>query len=82
MSHISVINEAVNATWVSNHYNGILRTAGDPEDLTTEALVNLETEDLQVIETNGTEPDIEITTISFVGDESPTPNSTAGQFKV
>ena len=82
MSHISVMNEEISTTWVDNHYIGILRTLGDPDDMLTEAELTIETEDSLTLENNGTESDIEITTISFVGDESATPNATVGEFKV
>ena len=81
MSHISVISSEVDSAWVTDHYNGLLTTVVfNTDDLLAEDSTNITTEDSVTLELNIAPTDIEITSISFVGDESESSNSTAGQF--
>ena len=80
MSHVSLMNVEVDSTWITNHYNGLLNTDDDSDTLLDELGVTLLTEDSLDIELSGADVGTEITTISFVGDERVTPNSTSGEF--
>ena len=70
-------------THINENYNFLLRTQVEQLGvvLLTELDANLETEDSLTI--NGEAEDLtpEITTISFVSDEQPTPNAVCGIFK-
>jgi len=80
MSHVSLMNIEVDSTWITNHYNGLLNTDDDNDTLLDELGATLLTEDDLDIELPGADVGTEITTISFVGDERVTPNSTSGEF--
>ena len=80
MSHVSFMNVEVDSTWITNHYNGLLNTDDDDDTLLDELGATLLTEDDLDIELPGADVGTEITTISFVGDERVTPNSTSGEF--
>ena len=81
MSHISVISDEVDSSWVTDHYNGLLTTVRlNTDNMLDEDDVILLTEDSVSLELNITPTDIEITSIGFVADESESSNSTAGQF--
>ena len=80
MSHVSLMNIEVDSTWITNHYNGLLNTDDDDDTLLDELGATLLTEDDLDIELSGVDVGTEITTISFVGDERVTPNSTSGEF--
>jgi len=82
MSHLSVISKEVDSAWVTDHYNGLLKTVFiDALSLETEDSVTMTTEDAVTLQTNEPQQDIEITTISFVGNDTQSSNSTAGQFQ-
>jgi len=74
------MNVEVDSTWITNHYNGLLNTDDDDDTLLDELGATLLTEDDLDIELPGADVGTEITTISFVGDERVTPNSTSGEF--
>ena len=81
MSHVSVISKEVDSAWVTDHYNGLLKTVFvDALSLETEDAVTMTTEDAITLQTNEPQQDIEITTISFVANDTQSSNSTAGQF--
>ena len=81
MSHVSVISKEVDSAWVTDHYNGLLKTVFvDVLSLETEDSVTMTTEDAITLQTNEPQQDIEITTISFVANDTQSSNSTAGQF--
>ena len=80
MSHVSLMNVEVDSTWITNHYNGLLNTDDDNDTLLDELGATLLTEDDLDIELSGVDVGTEITTISFVGDERVTSNSTSGEF--
>jgi len=81
MSHVSVISKEVDSAWVTDHYNGLLKTVFvDVLSLETEDDVTMTTEDAITLQTNEPQQDIEITTISFVANDTQSSNSTAGQF--
>ena len=80
MSHISLMNVEVDSTWITNHYNGLLNTDDDDDTLLDELGAVLLTEKSLNLELDGIDVGTEITTISFVGDERVTPNSTSGEF--
>jgi len=81
MSHLSVISKEVDSAWVTDHYNGLLKTVFiDALSLETEDSVVMTTEDAITLQTNEPQQDIEITTISFVANDTQNSNSTAGQF--
>ena len=81
MSHVSVISKEVDSAWVTDHYNGLLKTVfTDVLSLETEDAVTMTTEDAITLQTNEPQQDIEITTISFVANDTQSSNSTAGQF--
>ena len=84
ISHFSILSNESTSTHITENYNFLLRTNIEQPGvvLLTEADANLETEDSLTI--NGEDlvnltP--EITTISFVADELPTPNAVSGVFK-
>jgi len=74
------MNVEVDSTWITNHYNGLLNTDDDNDTLLDELGATLLTEDDLDIELSGVDVGTEITTISFVGDERVTSNSTSGEF--
>jgi hypothetical protein len=82
MSSISVINKEITSSWVNDHYYGMLKTRGDTDNMLSENLLTMETESNVVIGLDGSEDNLEITTISFVGNEEATPNASIGEFKV
>lgn len=83
ISHFSMLSNESSATNITENYNFLLRTKVPQSGivLLTELDVSLETEDSLTI--NGEAEDLtpEITTISFVSDEQPTPNALCGVFK-
>lgn len=81
ISHISMVSQEADSTWITNHYNGLLKTVTEPDTLLAETGLVLETElavDIQLQVGNAF--DIEITHIPFTGDEAAEPNKTAGQY--
>lgn len=81
MSHISLISDEVDSTWISNHYNGLIDNVNGSDTLLDETGSILLTENNISLELDSLETNREILTISFVGDDRPTPNSTSGEFK-
>ena len=83
ISHFSMLSNESTLTHINENYNFLLRTQVEQLGvvLLTELDANLETEDSLTI--NGEAEDLtpEITTISFVSDEQPTPNAVCGIFK-
>lgn len=82
MSHISVISNEFTSAIIDDNYDGILKTKSESDTMLSEADVIMETENSLSLELDNSETGIEITTISFVGNEQATPNATVGQFKV
>lgn len=84
MSNISILNKSVDSTWIENHYDGILDTSffDTGGDLQNESGVTIQNESgVDIAIDVNTGESIEVTTISFVGDERPTPDATTGEFK-
>ena len=83
ISHFSILSNESTSTHITENYNFLLRTKVEQLGVVvlTEADANLETENSLTI--NGEAEDLtpEITTISFIGDELPTPNAVSGVFK-
>lgn len=83
IAHLHIANTGKDSTWVTNHSIGLLNTVIiTVADLLDEAGVTL------LDETGATLTDepikdglSEMTTISFVGNELPTPNAEVGLFK-
>ena len=80
MSHLSVISREVDSAWITDHYNGLLDTVTELDSILTETGVEIQTEASTPLEINNTTPDTEILSISFVGDDSPTPIQTVNEF--
>jgi hypothetical protein len=85
MSHISVMSEEKESSWITDHYNGFLDTTDEVllDTILTETGSILQTElatSLEIDVSGGTS-DTEIITISFVGDDRATPIQTVGEFK-
>ena len=82
MAYISLMNEEKESTWITGHYNGFIDTVTETDTLLAETGVVLQTEAGESIEhDSGTNTDSEVFSISFVGDDQPTPIQTLGQFK-
>ncbi len=81
MAYISVMSEEKELAWITNHYNGLIDTVTETDTMLTETGVILQTELSTSLELNATTADTEILSISFVGDDKPTPIQTIGEFK-
>ncbi len=81
MAYISVMSDQKPSTWVTDHYNGLIDTLSSSDVIATEAGVTIQTEDVNSLETNVAASDTEIISISFVGDDRPTPIQTVGEFR-
>jgi len=83
ISHFSMLSNESTSTHITENYNFLLRTQVEQSGvvLLTELDANLETEDSLTINGEAEELTPEITTISFVADEQPTPNAVSGVFK-
>ena len=82
MAHVHISNAVYDATWITNHSIGLLDTVTvNSQPLLDEAGAALLDESGGVLTDTAPDTDDEITTISFVGDERPTPNSETGLFK-
>jgi hypothetical protein len=81
MAYISVMPEEKELAWITDHYNGFIDTVTETDTLLAETGTVLQTETAANIELNSTPADTEIISISFVGDDRPTPIQTVGEFK-
>jgi hypothetical protein len=85
MAYVSVMSEEKESAWVTDHYNGLIDTVTEftIDTLLTETGTALQTETAATIELDATDPatDSEVFSISFVGDDRPTPIQTVGEFK-
>ena len=80
MAYISVMSEETELAWITDHYNGLLDTVTELDSILTETGATLQTEASTQLEINATTADTEILSISFVGDDSPTPIQTVNEF--
>jgi hypothetical protein len=81
MAYISVMSEEKELSWVTDHYNGLIDTVTETDTMLTETGVILQTELATSLELNSALADTEIISISFVGDDRPTPIQTVGEFR-
>ena len=82
MAYISVMSDEKDLAWVTDHYNGLLNTLTSEDVISVETGAALQTEDLNSFQINTLLSDTEIISISFVGDDRPTPIQTVGEFRV
>ena len=81
MAYISVMSEEKELAWITDHYNGLIDTVTETDSILTETGATLQTELSTSLELNNPAADTEILSISFVGDDRPTPIQTVGEFK-
>ena len=83
IANLHISNDVKDSTWITNHYNGLLDTTNDT------VVPLLDEAGLPLLDEAGTaltdetvrDGDSEVLTISFVGNENPTPDSETGLFK-
>jgi len=82
MAHVHISNAVYDSAWITNHSIGLLDTVTvNNQPLLDEAGAALLDESGGILTDTVSDTDEEITTVSFVGDERPTPNSETGLFK-
>ena len=82
MAHVHISNINVDSTWITNHRLGLLSTIIDNSSaLLDETGAALLDEAGGILTDTAPGTNSEVTTISFVGDENPTPEAEAGLFK-